>query len=122
MSKLRELTRTYPCVCHPGDDSPRVSSDINIFDLLARGSPRAQGLDLDLDLEAQASPRFGDAVSPSTGLPRSTRSSTYGFHEALRETMSASENSIGQLHMDGRLQVRSSDTRSTVEMALVESR
>ncbi|KAJ6091588.1 hypothetical protein N7467_003557 [Penicillium canescens] len=39
LSKLRELTRTYPCVCHPGNVSPRVSSDINIFDLLARAVP-----------------------------------------------------------------------------------
>lgn len=121
LSKLRELTRTYPCVCHPGNDSPRVSSDINIFDLLARGDPRARGVEMEMDLEAQASPRFGGAASP-IGLPRSKRSSTYDFHEALRETSSASENSIRQLHMDGRLQMRSSDTRSTVEMRLVESR
>ncbi|KAJ5301627.1 hypothetical protein N7508_006490 [Penicillium antarcticum] len=120
LTKLRELTRTYPCVCHTFGEIPRVSSDINIFDLLARGGGIAQRL----DMEAQTSPRFGVAVSPSTGLPSSTRSSTYDFHDALRETMSASvsENSVGQSHLDGRLQVRSSDTRSTVEMALVEPR
>ncbi|KAJ5771076.1 uncharacterized protein N7511_003127 [Penicillium nucicola] len=119
LSRLRELTRVYPCVCHTDGESPRVSSDVNIFDLSARRGGRPQGL----DMEAQTSPRFGGAVSPSAGLPHSTRSSTYDFHEALRETRfaSTSENSVGQSHLDGRLQVHSSDTRSTVEMALVPS-
>jgi hypothetical protein len=122
LSKLRELTRTYPCVCHPGGESPRVSSDINILGLLSRGQ-RPRGVDL--DVETRASPRFGGVVNPAHGgLARSTRSSSYDFHEALRETMSASASvhSVGPSHLDATLQVHSSHTRSTVEMALVESR
>jgi hypothetical protein len=98
LNQLRDLTRTSPCTPCEGEGG-RVSSDINIFDMLNR--------------PVETVPSFVGTISPP---PRSTRSSAYDFHEALRQTVS--ENSI-QLQADQR-QIRS-DTRSTVEMTLLDS-
>ena len=111
LTQLRELTRTYPCtMCQGIERNARVSSDINIFDML---SSRPQPA----DLEVQTVPSFVGTVSPPPA--HSKRSSTYDFHEALRQTVSI-ETSVNP-HGDTRPPIRSSDTRSTVEMTLLET-
>jgi hypothetical protein len=110
LTQLRELTRTYPCtMCQGMEGNARVSSDVNIFDML---SSRPQPT----DVEVQPVPSFVGTISPP---PHSTRSSTYDFHEALRERVSV-ETSVHS-HGGTRPPIRSSDTRSTVEISLLET-
>lgn len=112
LTQLRELTRIYPCsLCQgiDGNTARGASSDINIFDMIA--NPRQPDT-----VETGTLPSFVGTISPPP--PNSTRSSAYDFHEALRETMST-ENSI-HLHTDTTSPIRS-ETRSTVEMTLLET-
>ncbi|CAI7602079.1 unnamed protein product [Penicillium bialowiezense] len=112
LTQLRELTRTYPCsLCQgiEGNTARGASSDINIFDMIANPAQPAT-------VETGTLPSFVGTISPPP--PNSTRSSAYDFHEALRETMST-ENSI-HLHTDTTSPIRS-ETRSTVEMTLLET-
>lgn len=120
LDRLRLLTRTTSCMCNNGPASPRRSSDINVFDMLMvrlRARP---------DIETPSHPID---VNFSSRRP-SLRSSTYEFHQALRETASI-ENIISPIHscynpassteQTSRPRVGSAETASTVEMALVES-
>jgi hypothetical protein len=110
LTQLRELTRTYPCtMCQGIEGNARASSDINIFDML---SNRSQPV----DVEVHNVPCLVGTISPP---PHSTRSSAYDFHEALRQTVSADTS----MHSYGDIQppFRSSDTRSTVEMVLLDT-
>ncbi|KAJ5773729.1 hypothetical protein N7457_008625 [Penicillium paradoxum] len=110
LTQLRELTRTYPCtLCQGHEGVPRGSTDINLFDMLDRPTPQ--------DSEALGVTSFGGTVSP--GAVRSERSSTHGFHDAMRQT-SSTAGSVGT-QGDYRSRIRSIDTRSTVEMTLFES-
>lgn len=111
LTQLRELTRTYPCtLCRGVPGNARVSSDINIFDMLAN--------------RRQASNNTRNTTQPTSvgaGGPRSPhsrRGSMYDFHDALRQTVSTQ--SLNQSHTDNSLHGRS-DTRSTVEMTLWET-
>lgn len=121
LTRLRSLTRTYPCVCIQEPGSPRRSSDINVFDMaLARSRAR-------LDVEA---PSLFVGVDPSQRRC-SLRSSTFEFHQALRETTST-ENMISPVlscvlpdsptEKRGRPRLGSAETTSTtMEVALSES-
>jgi len=120
LTRLRSLTRTTSCMCNNGPVSPRRSSDINIFDMaVARSRVRP-------DIEAP-SHFFGvDRSSRRTSL----RNSTYEFHRALRETASVESmiSPVKSCHLPdsptdniSRSRLGSAGTRSTVEMALVES-
>ncbi|KAJ5852701.1 uncharacterized protein N7529_012086 [Penicillium soppii] len=111
LTQLRELTRTYPCtMCQGIEGNARVSSDINIFDMLA-SRPRPA------NIEEQTMPSFMGTASPPP--VHSTRGSTYDFHEALRQTVS-NEPSVHS-HGESRPPFRSSDTQSTVEMTFLET-
>ncbi|KAJ5910651.1 hypothetical protein N7504_005294 [Penicillium tannophilum] len=120
LDRLRSLTRTTSCMCNNGPASPRRSSDINVFDMLVVRS-RARP-----DTEAPSHPID---VNFSSRRP-SLRSSTYEFHQALRETASI-ENIISPIHsccnpaspteQTSRPRVGSAETASTVEITLVES-
>ncbi|KAF3401878.1 hypothetical protein F1880_009903 [Penicillium rolfsii] len=126
LNRLRSLTGTQPCVCqqpheHPG--GPRRSSDINIFDMISARLRIPQ-----VDIEAM--PAF-DHVGVSRQSP-SVPSSTHDFHEALRET-SSHDNGISPV--DTRVlspstvssenyslpRIGSSETKSTMEMRILES-
>jgi hypothetical protein len=78
LTRLRSLTRTYPCVCQNQPGSPRRSSDINIFDVV---SVRTCAMP---DIEAP--PIFPQALAPPR--PSSVQNGTHDFHNALRETAS----------------------------------
>jgi hypothetical protein len=78
LTRLRSLTRTYPCVCQNQPGSPRRSSDINIFDVV---SVRTCAMP---DIEAP--PIFPQALAPPR--PSSVQNGTRDFHNALRETAS----------------------------------
>jgi hypothetical protein len=109
LTQLRELTRTYSCtLCQGANGNPRGSSDINLFDMLANNPPSQ-------DTEAQASSSGAGTLSPE---PRSTSSGTYDFHEALRQTMPTVDSIESQAN--SRPRMHSSDTQSTMEMALLE--
>lgn len=82
---------------------------MNIFDLI--DNPRQSA-----NVESGTLPSSVGTISPPP--PTSTRSSTYDFHEALRATI-PTENSI-HLHMESIAPIRS-ETRSTVEMTLLET-
>ncbi|CAI7616995.1 unnamed protein product [Penicillium glandicola] len=110
-TQLYELTRTYPCaMCQEVNGVPRCSTDINIFDMLATNSSPP-------DSEAQASSGLTRTESPAP--LHSARSSTYRFQEGLRHTVSTVEYIESQAGT--RPRIHSSDTRSTVEMTLLES-
>jgi hypothetical protein len=114
LTQLRELTRTYPCaLCRGGDANPRDSTDINIYDMISN-RPALR------DPEAQVVPSLGGPACPAAFHSTSGRSSTYDFHEALRETASTAVNSV-ETQRDARPQMRSTDTRSTIEMTLLDS-
>ncbi|KAJ5087167.1 hypothetical protein N7456_010783 [Penicillium angulare] len=120
LTRLRLLTRTVPCACTDQPNTPRRSSDINVFDMaLARSRTRP-------DIE---SPSLFLGASPS---PRrlSFRGSTHEFHQALRETTST-ENMISPVNIcaiadspaekvGNRPRIGSADTRSTAEIVLNE--
>ncbi|KAJ5949798.1 hypothetical protein N7454_001382 [Penicillium verhagenii] len=122
LKRLRELTRTSSCMCNEGPISPRRSSDANIFDM-ARAQSRVRP-----DIESP---------SPFVGLDPSSRrhslqNSTFEFHQALRETASIETmpviSPVTSCHRPDsstektvRPRVGSADTRSTVELALIES-
>lgn len=127
LTRLRSLTRTEPCVCNRDPGSPRHSSDINIFDIV---SARSRAMH---DIENPA------IFFQFSGLrrPESIHQGTHDFHQALRETASSehipsptpsntyapdpvsfcSDNSNSQ----SQPRIGSSETRSTVEMSLLES-
>ncbi|KAJ5640217.1 uncharacterized protein N7484_008079 [Penicillium longicatenatum] len=120
LTRLRLLTRTTSCMCNNGPVNPRRSSDINVFDMAmarSRVSP---------DIEA---PSLFFGVDPSSRR-LSLRNSTYDFHQALRETASV-ENILSPVNScyipdlptekDFHPRIGSADTRSTVEMAFMES-
>lgn len=110
LNQLRELTRTHPCsLCQGLERNDGGSGDMNIFDLI--DNPRQSG-----NVESGTLPSSVGTISPPP--PTSTRSSAYDFHEALRETI-PTENSI-HLHMESIAPIRS-ETRSTVEMTLLET-
>jgi hypothetical protein len=78
LTRLRGLTRTNSCLCQDQLDSPRRSSDINIFDVVTaqfRTTP---------DIEA---PAMSMEMSAPT-RPSSIYNGTRDFHDALRETAS----------------------------------
>lgn len=78
LTRLRALTRTHPCLCQNQLGSPRQSSDINIFDVIA-AQPRTTP-----DIEAMA-------ISMETSAPTrpsSIHNGTRDFHDALREAAS----------------------------------
>ncbi|KAJ6115423.1 hypothetical protein N7486_001201 [Penicillium sp. IBT 16267x] len=120
LTRLRSLTRTTSCMCNNGPISPRRSSDINVFDMTVARSRRRP------DIEA---PSQFIGVDPSSLRP-SLRNSTYEFHQALRETASV-ENIISPINSccmpdsstetTSRPRIGSADTRSTVEVTLMES-
>ncbi|KAJ5281966.1 hypothetical protein N7478_007338 [Penicillium angulare] len=90
LTRLRLLTRTVPCACTDQPNTPRRSSDINVFDMaLARSRTRP-------DIE---SPSLFLGASPS---PRrlSFRGSTHKSHQAFRETTST-ENMISPVNICG---------------------
>lgn len=125
LNRLRSLTRTQPCVCqqpqHQG--GRRRSSDINIFDMISARSwvPR-------MDIEDM--PGFVNAGVSHRSL--SVPNSTHDFHAALRET-SSNNNVISPVDTSvlcpstlssenhSRPRMGSSETKSTVEMRLLES-
>jgi hypothetical protein len=127
LNRLRSLTRTQPCVCqqlqHQQHGGPRRSSDINIFDMLSARSriPR-------VDIEEM--PAFVQVGVSHRSL--SVPNSTHDFHEALRET-SSHDNVISRVDTcvlspstlssenHSRPRIGSSETKSTVEMRLLES-
>lgn len=112
LTQLRELTRTYPCtLCRgvPGN-AARVSSDINIFDMLSNRRRQAN------TTRDATLPTSTATTGPQS--PQSRRDSMYDFHDALRQTVSTQ--SLNQSHTDHSLHARS-DTRSTVEMTLWET-
>lgn len=109
LTQLRDLTCTYSCALWRGvSGNPRSSSDINLFDMLAKNPPSQ-------DTEAQARSSASETVSSG---PHSARSGTYDFHQALRQTMST-VNSV-ESEASARPQMHSSDTQSTIEITLLE--
>ncbi|KAJ5886003.1 uncharacterized protein N7473_008677 [Penicillium subrubescens] len=127
LNRLRSLTRTQPCVCqqpqqHSGG-GPRRSSDINILDMLSARSriPR---------VDIEEIPAFVHVGVSHRSL--SVPNSTHDFHEALRET-SSHDNVISPVDIcvlspstlssenHSRPRIGSSETKSTVEMRLLES-
>ncbi|KAJ5795860.1 uncharacterized protein N7518_004400 [Penicillium psychrosexuale] len=112
LTQLRELTRTYPCAfCQGANGNARRSTDINLFDMLAN-SPPSQ------DTEAQASSSAGTAGRTTSPEQHSARSGIYDFHEAMRQTMSTMD--IVESRANARPRMPSSDTQSSLEMALIE--
>lgn len=126
LNRLRSLTRTQPCACQQSQQhagGPRRSSDRNIFDMVsARRAPR-------MDLEEM--PGFvHTGVTHDRSL--SEPNSTHDFHEALRET-SLNDNVISRVgtcvlspstlssENFSRPRIGSSETKSSVEMRLLES-
>ncbi|KAJ5727011.1 hypothetical protein N7493_006038 [Penicillium malachiteum] len=121
LTRLRSLTRTQPCVCTNEPGSPRRSSDINIFDIMrakSRVTPDIEAPSLFVELD-------------SAQRRRSLRSSTYDFHQALRDTAST-ENMVSPAHSrprssstsditDERPRIGSADTGFTVETVLSKS-
>ncbi|CAG7924771.1 unnamed protein product [Penicillium olsonii] len=109
LTQLRELTRTYPCsLCQGLEGQARGSSEANIFNVLVNHDHPT--------VQVGTLPSFVGTINPPP--PQSTHSSTYDFHEALRQTVST-ENSI-HVHTDTISPIRS-DTRSTVEMTLLKA-
>ncbi|KAJ5550275.1 hypothetical protein N7535_001784 [Penicillium sp. DV-2018c] len=115
LTQLRELTRTYPCaLCRAGEDAtPRESMDINIHDVIST-LPALRAPD------AQATTTFGGTACAAAVHSTLERSSTHGFHEALRETTSTAVGSV-ETQRDARPRMRSTDTQSTIEMTLLDS-
>ncbi|KAJ5433569.1 uncharacterized protein N7458_012725 [Penicillium daleae] len=129
LNRLRSLTRTQPCVCQqpqqqqPAGGGPRRSSDINIFDMISARSrvPR-------VDIEEMPAFVHAGISYRSPFVPNST----HDFHEALRET-SSNDNMISPVDTCvlspstlssenlSRPRIGSSETKSTVEMRLLES-
>ncbi|KAJ5960750.1 uncharacterized protein N7479_007900 [Penicillium vulpinum] len=109
LMQLRELTRTYPCaLCQGANGNTRCSSEVNIFDMFARNSSSR-------DTEVQAISGATAIASPAHSV---RHSDTYDFHEAMRETLSTVNSDESQ--PSPRPRIHSSDTRSTVEMTLLE--
>ena len=115
LTRLRLLTRRHSCMCQSEEDTPRRSSDINIFEMATARSRAA---------EVTPPPFF------TTPRPRSPQSSTHEFHQALRETAS-SETAVfppetcilapepwAEKH-ERRPRVGSTDTISTMESGVV---
>lgn len=125
LTRLRSLTRTHPCVCHREPGSPRRSSDINIFDLVSAGSRALPDVEAPLVFLQVDRPRRPDSI----------HNSTHDFHQALRETASSEHIpspsqstthavppvSFSSDSSQARLRIGSSETRSTVEMSLLDS-
>ncbi|CAG8060076.1 unnamed protein product [Penicillium salamii] len=110
LTQLRDLTRRYPCtLCQGPEGNARGSSEANIFDIYNNTHQPET-------VQVESSPSFVGTISPPP--PQSTRSSTYDFHEVLRQTVST-ENSA-HLQTNAISPIRS-DTRSTVEMTLLQS-
>ncbi|KAJ5508083.1 hypothetical protein N7527_010226 [Penicillium freii] len=111
LTQLRDLTRTYLCnLCQGANGNVRSSTDINIFDMLASSSPSQ-----DTEAQTTSGVTSTNTMSPT---PHSTRSATYDFHEAMRQTMSTVNSDESQ--ECGRSRMHSTDTHSTVEMTLLE--
>jgi hypothetical protein len=125
LNRLRSLTRTQPCVCQQSQQhagGPRQSSDRNVFDMVsARRVPR-------MDIEEM--PGFVHTGVAHRSL--SEPNNTHDFHEALRET-SLNDNVISRVgtcvlspstlssENISRPRIGSSETKSTVELRLLES-
>lgn len=125
LTRLLSLTRTNSCVCHREPGSPRHSSDMNIFDMVSAQS-RAMH-----DIENP--PIF---LRPSSGRrPGSIHASTHYFHQVLRDAASNEHIPLPSLphaytsdpvsfssdNFQSCPRIDLPETRSTVEMSLLES-
>ena len=129
LTRLRSLTRTYPCVCQNQPGSPRRSNDVNIFDMVSAQSCAMP------DIEA---PPIFPPVGPTR--PSSIHNAIADFHGALQETASNENNhsnlpsptasvlspisislSLSSGGSPTHYCVGSGSTSSTVEMCLVET-
>lgn len=125
LTRLRSLTRTYPCVCHREAGSPRRSSDINIFDMATARSRAMPDVETPLPFVQVDMHRRQGPI----------HNSAHDFHQALRETASNDHihspsrsathtvppPSVSSDSSQVQPRIGSSETRSTVEMGLLGS-
>lgn len=118
LTRLRELTRTYPCICQHATAKPRASSDINLFRMVSIHQP-----DPSSGIESTR------ACTETETSQRQTPGSTHDFHVALRAAeaqhpLPQSYRRPSTLSSDALTEsgapICSLDTRSTLDITLLE--